>query len=177
MLHVPSRPPTVSRRSVLVGAASLALLGATAATSAGCGRTPSPPPELDDLTTALDRARADSKLATEAAAAARGPIVTALTEVAAERSAHAEALSHEIVRLTGAAAPTTSVTVTTTAAPGAAAPVPAADDVIGALRASADSASHSAAALTGYRAGLLASIAAACTAAYTVALVLPGGRQ
>ena len=37
------------------------------------------------------------------------------------------------------------------------------------------SASHSAAALSGYRAGLLASIAAACMAAYTVALASPGG--
>jgi hypothetical protein len=168
MLHVPSRPPTVSRRRVLVGAAALAALGVTAA---ACG-TPPPPPDLDDLTTALDRARSDSMLAADVAATARGQLADVLTDVAAQRSAHAEALADEIVRLTGHAAPsstsvTPSPTTTTSAAP---APAPTADDVVGALRTSADSAGQAAAALSGYRAGLLASIAASCTAAYTVAL-------
>lgn len=174
---MPSRPPTVSRRRVLLGAAGLAVLGATAVTSSGCG-TPAPPPDLDELTTALDRARADSRLAAEAAKAARGPAAESLAQVGGERSAHAEALSDEIVRLTGRAAPTTGVTVTTpttSAAGSAQPPVPTADDVIGSLRASADSAAHAAGALSGYRAGLLASIAASCTAAYTVALEPTGG--
>lgn len=174
---MPSRPPTISRRRVLLGAAGLAMLGATAMTSAGCG-TPAPPADLDDLTTALDRARADSRLAGEAAKATRGPAAESLTQVAGERSAHAQALSDEIVRLTGQAAPTPGVTVTTptTAAAGSPEPpVPTADDVVGSLRASADSAAQAAAALSGYRAGLLASIAASCTAAYTVALAPAGG--
>jgi hypothetical protein len=47
-------------------------------------------------------------------------------------------------------------------------------DVINALRASADSATRLVGTESGYRAGLLASIAASCTASYTVALV-PGG--
>jgi hypothetical protein len=47
-------------------------------------------------------------------------------------------------------------------------------DVIDALRASAEYASRLVANSSGYRAGLLASIAASCTASYTVALV-PGG--
>ena len=47
-------------------------------------------------------------------------------------------------------------------------------DVIDSLRASAESASRLVATESGYRAGLLASIAASCTASYTVALV-PGG--
>jgi hypothetical protein len=174
MLHVPRRPLILSRREAIGG---LALLAATAVAVSACG-SPAPPPDLDDLTTALDRARADSRLAGEAAATARGRIAEALTQVAGERSAHAQALADEIVRLTGAPAPTTSVTVTTspspTAGPGAT-PEPTADDVIGSLRASADSAAHAAAALTGYRAGLLASIAASCTAAYTVALAPSGG--
>ncbi|MGE2835780.1 hypothetical protein [Mycobacterium sp. SMC-4] len=179
MWHVPSRPPTVSRRRVLAGAAGLAVLGAAAVTSAGCS-APTPPPDLDDLTTALDRARADATLAEEVAAATRGPMADTLTDVAAQRAAHAEALSDEIVRMTGAAAPTTSVTVTTatsTAANTPAPPPPTAADVVGALRASADSAASAAAALSGYRAGLLASIAAACTAAYTVALSPPGASR
>lgn len=172
MWHVPSQPPTVSRRRVLTGAAGLALLSATALTSAGCS-TPPPPPDLDDLTTALDRARADSTLATDAAADARGATADTLTDIAAQRAAHAEALSDEIIRMTGQPAPTTSVTVTTATSAAANTPAPApptAKDVVGALRSSADSAASAAATLSGYRAGLLASIAASCTAAYTVGL-------
>ena len=44
-------------------------------------------------------------------------------------------------------------------------------DVVKSLRASAASASQLASTSSGYRAGLLGSIAAACTASYTVALV------
>ncbi|MGB2922440.1 MAG: hypothetical protein WBC15_20745, partial [Mycobacterium sp.] len=54
-------------------------------------------------------------------------------------------------------------------------PSPTVEDVIGALRVSADSAAQAAAALSGYRAGLLASICAACTAAFSVALTPIGG--
>ena len=111
---MPSRPPTISRRRLLAGAAALAALGASAETLTACGAAPAPPPDLDDLTTALDRARSDSKLATDAVAAARGSIADTLTEVASVRSAHGEALADEIVRLTGAAAPTTTVITTTT---------------------------------------------------------------
>ncbi|WP_353850711.1 hypothetical protein, partial [Sphingomonas sp.] len=52
----------------------------------------------------------------------------------------------------------------------AAQPAATIGNVISALRASADSAAQAAAALSGYRAGLLGSIAAACTASYSVAL-------
>lgn len=169
---MPSRPPTLSRRRVLVGAAALVALGVTAA---GCGDPP-PPPDLDDLTTALDRARSDSRLADDVAATTRGKLADALTGIAAQRSAHAEALTEEIVRMTGHAAPTASVTPATTTAT-ASVPAPTAEDVIGALRTSADSATNAAGALSGYRAGLLASIAAACTAAYTVTLAGAGGSR
>ncbi|WP_235733998.1 hypothetical protein [Mycolicibacterium austroafricanum] len=169
---MPSRPPTLSRRRVLVGAAALAALGVTVA---GCGDQP-PPPDLDDLTTALDRARSDSRLADDVAATTRGRLADALTGIAAQRSAHAEALAEEIVRMTGRAAPTTSVSTATTTTT-ASVPAPTAEDVIGALRTSADSATNAAGALSGYRAGLLASIAAACTAAYTVTLAGAGGSR
>jgi hypothetical protein len=160
---VPSAQPTVNRRSVLVGAAALALVGATAA---ACGPPP-PPPELDDLVAQLDRARSDSQLAGAAAAAAPPRIAPALMTVASERSAHARALEDEIARTAGEATPTPT---TTGAAP---AQAPTTHDVIGALRASADSAAQLAAKLSGYKAGLLGSIAAACTAAHTVALATP----
>ena len=166
MLHVPSPNPTLSRRRVLVGAAALALLSVPVT---ACGSSP-PPPEVDELAAQLERARSDSQLATDAAAAARGDTATTLTAVASERSAHAQALSDELVRLRGADAPTSTTATSTTAEP---AKAPTAQDVVAALRDSAASATQLAAKMSGYRAGLLGSIAASCTAAYTVALVPP----
>nr|WP_173839743.1 hypothetical protein [Mycolicibacterium rutilum] len=165
MCLVPSPPPTLSRRRVLASAAVLALVGTV---SAACG-TPPQPPEVDELAAQLERARTDSQLATDAAAEERGPVAQALTAIAAERAAHAQALSDELVRLRGDAAPTTTATSTTAEV----AKAPTVADAANALRASADSAAELAAKLSGYRAGLLASIAAACTAAYTVALPAP----
>ncbi|MGH3678565.1 MAG: hypothetical protein ACRDU5_23060 [Mycobacterium sp.] len=150
---------------MLFGAAALAVLGAT---SAACGSPP--PPEMDDLITQLDRARSDSQLATDAAAAAKRQIAPALNAVASERSDHARALADEIARITGEAA--TSAPKTTSPAP-----APTTKDVIAALRTSADNAAQLAAQLSGYRAGLLGSIAASCTAAYKVALASPGRTQ
>jgi hypothetical protein len=168
MLHVPSPPPTVSRRRVLFGVTALALLGSAAA---ACGSTP-PAQEVEQLAAQLDRARADSQLATDAATATPPPpTAQALTAVASERSAHAQALSDELVRMAGKDAPTT----TGTTAPPAKAPT--IEDVVAALRQSADSAAELAARQSGYRAGLLGSIAASCTAAYTVALAPQGAPQ
>ena len=169
MLHVPSPNPTVSRRRVLIGTAALALIGASVA---ACGSS-EPPPEVDELAAQLERARTDSQLATDAAAAARGDIVEALNAVASERAAHAQALTDELVRMRGTDAPTATPT-STTAAPSAA---PTVKDVISALTQSAASATELATKMSGYRAGLLGSIAAACTAAYTVALVPPGSAR
>jgi hypothetical protein len=96
-------------------------------------------------------------------------INAALTEVAAERTQHAQALTAEIARLavssTSTSAQTTTATTTNVAAP----PPPLAD-VVRSLKASADSAGELASTSSGYRAGLLGSIAAACTASYSVAL-------
>ena len=148
----------------------MALLGGLAA---ACG-SPPPPPEVDELTAQLDRARADGQLAKDAAAATPPPpTAAALTAVASERSAHAQALSDELVRMVGKDAPTASAT-TTAAQP---AKAPSTEDVIGTLRESADAATQLAAKQSGYRAGLLGSIAASCTAAYKVGLVLPGAPQ
>ncbi|MBO0677087.1 hypothetical protein JRC04_06390 [Mycolicibacterium sp. S2-37] len=162
MLLVPSALDPVSRRRVLVGAATLAVLGLSAA---ACSPPP-PPPELDELLAQLDRARADSTLATDVAATTRPPLAQVLTAVAAERSAHAQALSDELTRLAGDQAPT-STPATTTAAP---AKPPVVSDVVAALRRSAETAAELATHWSGYRAGLMASIAAACTAAHEVAL-------
>jgi len=170
MLHVPSLPPTVSRRQMLFSVAALALVGSAVA---ACGEPP-PPQEVDDLAAQLDRARADSQLASDAAAAeVLPPTAQALTAVASERSAHAQALSDELVRMVGRKAPTASPT-TTTVPP---AKAPTTDDVIASLRQSADAAAQLAATQSGYRAGLLGSIAASCTAAFSVALVPPKAAQ
>jgi hypothetical protein len=156
---------TVSRRRMLAVTATLAVLGVSAA---ACG-SPPPPPEVDELTAQLDRARADSRLATDAAATARPPLQQTLTAVAAERDAHARALGDELTRLVGTEAATTAPSSST------AAPVrpPTAWDVVAALRRSAESATELAAQMSGYRAGLLGSIAAACTAAWQVELAPP----
>ncbi len=155
---------------MLVGAAALAAVGVT---GVACGK-PAPPPELADLTTQLDMARSDSQLASDAADAAKPPQRPALASVSSERSKHAEALSDEIARLTGEPATSTSAT-TTTSTTAAKASAPTARDVVAALKKSAESAGGLAVTMSGYRAGLLGSIAASCTAAYAVALASGGG--
>jgi hypothetical protein len=154
---------------MLIGTAALAAVGAT---GVACGKS-APPPELAELTSQLDMAHRDSQLASDAADAAKPPLRAALAAVSSDRSKHAEALTSEIARLTGEPATSTSATTTTPSA--APAPAPSARDVADALKKSADSAGRLAAQMSGYRAGLLGSIAASCTAAFTVALASGGG--
>ena len=161
---MPGAVRPISRRRVLIAAAALSAIGATAS---ACG---SPAPQPEELAPQLDLARRDSQMA-GAAATAAGPFYGPLLNVVAdERAAHAKALSQEIARAAGetttssqAAAPTPS---------GSAAPPPSRTDVMAALRESADSAAKLAANLFGYRAGLLGSIAASCTASVTVPLAM-----
>ena len=161
---------------MLVGATALALLGGTVATA--CGSTP-PVKDVDALIGALERARDDSQLAGNAAAAAAPTIAAALSVVADQRAAHARALTDEITRISGEA-PTTSASTTassTSATPTTSGPPPkppTAADVVAALKQSADGAGLLATQQSGYRAGLLGSIAAACTAAASVALATTG---
>ncbi|MDT5304729.1 MAG: hypothetical protein QOE48_392 [Mycobacterium sp.] len=164
----PGFEPVVSRRRVLTGGVALAVLGIAVP---ACSSAPPAPPAVDELVSQLTLARRDSELAAAGAAVAPQPVSAALTEVAAERTRHAQALTTEIARLavnpTSTSRETTSPTTTTSAA---AAPPPPLADVVRSLRASAASASQLASTSSGYRAGLLGSIAAACTASYTVAL-------
>lgn len=166
---LPAVSPVLSRRRALAGAAALAVLGMAVS---ACGSPPPTPPPVDELESQLKMARHDSELAAAAATAAVKPVSAALNQVAAERAQHAQALTTEIARLavnpTSTSSETTSPT-TTSSAP--ATPPPSLSDVVNSLRASAASAGQLATTSSGYRAGLLGSIAAACTAAYTVALV------
>jgi hypothetical protein len=161
--------PAISRRHVLAGGAALAMLGITVS---ACSSQPAPP-KVDELESQWKLARHDSEQATAAAAAAAQPVSAALTEVASERAQHAQALSTEIARVAvNPTSPTASASTTSPASTSpAAAPPPSLSDVVNSLRASAASAGQLATTSSGYRAGLLGSIAAACTAAHTVALV------
>jgi hypothetical protein len=162
----PGFEPVVNRRRVLTGGAALAVL---AIATPACSSPPAPP-TVDELEAQLTLARQDSELATAAAAGTSQPVGTALKQVAAERTQHAQALTTEIARLavnpTSSAAGTTSPTSTASAAT----PPASVADVVKSLRASADGAATLASTSSGYRAGLLGSIAAACTASYSVAL-------
>lgn len=160
---------------MLAGGAALAALGVVAS---ACGESPPKAPAVEQLLGPLDQARHDSALAGAAAAAIGNPpqIAAALSVVANQRAAHARALSTEISRVAGKFSASSSETTSPSpAAPaGPPPPPPPVSDVINALRASADNAARLVSSESGYRAGLLASIAASCTASYTVALV-PGG--
>jgi hypothetical protein len=158
----------------------LALLGGTVATA--CGSSP-PAKDIDALLGQLKRAQSDGELAGNAATAAPRKLAAALNAVAGQRAAHAKALSDEITRISGEAPPTTSVTSATSttsvtsatsATSGPPPKPPTAADVVAALQQSAEGASLLATQQSGYRAGLLGSIAAACTAAATVALTGSG---
>ncbi len=150
---------------MLIGAAALAVLGAA---TAACGSPP--PPEPDPLESQLELARRDSAMAAAAATKADRFWAPVLTVVASERADHAKALAEEIARaagepLTSAETSTPEETATTSPAP---TPPPSRMDVVAALRGSADSASKLAPTLSGYRAGLVGSIAASCTASAAV---------
>ena len=103
----------------------------------------------------------------------------ALTAIAAERAAHAQALSDEIIRMTGQTPrrrrPATSQPPRrpTAATPARRPPTPRTWSR--ALRRRPTAPRSWPPKLSGYRAGLLGSIAAACTAAYTVALTPAAG--
>ncbi|HEY7054183.1 MAG TPA: twin-arginine translocation signal domain-containing protein [Mycobacterium sp.] len=153
----------ISRRRVLVGAA---VLTAAAATGSGCGSQETQHDE--ELMTQLDMAHRDSQMARAAAGAAGVFYAPLLNVVANERDAHAKALSKEISRVAGATTPPPSAPTATSAA----SPPPSRGDVIAALRESADSAAKLAANVSGYRAGLLGSIAASCATSAVVPLAL-----
>ena len=170
-----------SRRRLLAGGGrgllAVALLGPVAA---ACGSAPSGPDPLEEQ---VRSARRDSELAAAEAKAAPPALVPALNEIAAQRNRHAVALIEEISRAAGKPTPTEttsggeagaaavgSASESASVSPSPPPPPPSVADVSAALRRSADAAAALVPTLSGYRAGLLGSIAAACTAAHTVGL-------
>jgi hypothetical protein len=170
-----SAVPVTNRRGVLAGGAAIAALGLVVS---ACSEPRPKRPAVEELLGPLDQARRDSALAGAAAAAVGNPpqVAAALTVVATQRAAHARALSTEIARAAGKLSSSSSETASPspTAPPAPPPPPPPLADVVDSLRASAESASRLLATSSGYRAGLLGSIAASCTASYTVALVPAG---
>ncbi|MGH3983628.1 MAG: hypothetical protein ACREX8_05305 [Gammaproteobacteria bacterium] len=173
--------PRHSRRRML--GAGAALLAAGPAVLAGCtGSTPAAPEEPDPLEQPARRAEADSVLAqavaqtaAEIANQAQGQpaLVTAATALAADRMAHAITLRTELRRVR----PATVTSSIAPSAPPAPSPPPAVADLasaraalLQAVRSAQDEASQLVATLPGYRAALLASVAACCA---THAAILP----
>lgn len=171
-------PPdsVLSRRRVLVhGSRGMLALVTLAALLPACGSDQATGP--DPLEPELAAARSDAALAAAAADAAPA-LAPALRVIADERNRHAAALVEELARAAGKptpAADSPGATASATAAPSPN-PPPGVREVADALRRSADSAAKLVPTLSGYRAGLLGSIAAACTAAHTVGLA-PAGQS
>jgi len=160
--------PALTRRRVLAdGGRGLLALALAGATVTACGSNK--PPEPDPLEAELAAARSDSDLAAAAAKAAKPALAPALNEVAAERGRHAAALLEELSRAAGKPIPT-SMSPSASPTPDKPAPPPTLRDVSAALRKSAERASALVPSLSGYRAGLVGSIAAACVASFTVGL-------
>ena len=161
--------PILSRRRVL----ALAFLGpALGSATLACGR--SGPTEPDPLEDQLTAARRDSEMAAAAAKAAAPGFAPGLSVVAAERARHATALVEELARAAGKPTPSAEEAAATSAAPtptAKPAPPPSVADVAKALRESAGSAAKLAPTLSGYRAGLMGSIAAACATSAAIGLV------
>ena len=171
---LPAADRTLNRRTILVNAArGVAGVAFLTVTAAACGSPAEP--EVDPLQAPYAAAVADAALARAAAAAAPPATVPALTQIASERARHAQALGEELARAAGRTTTMSSTTekATTTSTSANAAPPPSVADVSNAVRRSGEAATKLAPTLSGYRAGLLGSIAASCTAACTVALPTP----
>ncbi|MFD6859566.1 hypothetical protein ACFWCF_19775 [Rhodococcus sp. NPDC060090] len=132
----------------------------------GCGTTDDSEPEPDPLLAQAARARTDASTAT-ALIAASPDLAAPLTTISSERTAHADALDAEVARVAGTT--TNDTPSPTTTAPAAEAPT------VELLRERLTQSQRSAAdvgrTLQGFRAGMLASISAAC--AVQTAVLLP----
>ncbi|MEU4315832.1 hypothetical protein [Nocardia sp. NPDC024068] len=163
-------PQRMNRRAALrvAGGGAMGLLAIPAL--AACAEDPITEPDV--LAAQEFSARADAAAAAAAITIdpARGP---ALNTIAAERTAHADALRTEIDRAVGVYGDGTTPLVRTPSP--TTTPAPAAPPSIDALRDQLTSSQRAAADLavtqSGYRAGLLASISAACAVQVGVLLV------
>ena len=171
MVPTPTIPFALSRRGLFRLAGAAALSAATMSSTVACGREEISGPALDSLTAQARAARSDAADAL-AASTVIADYATALEIVAAQRAEHADALDTEIARATGAPTdtPTTETSATSTTTTASAPPPPDIAAVRETLTASARSAAQAARNESGYRAGLLGSISAACSVSALVVL-------
>ncbi|MGH3793891.1 MAG: hypothetical protein ACRDSP_03275 [Pseudonocardiaceae bacterium] len=155
--------PRRSRRSVLVaGMAMGALVVAGPPVLAGCASLRSDAPEQPDpLERPAQRAESDVALA-RAVAGAHPALATAALALAADRQAHAATLRAELRRVRPSPAPTSGPAPPPAPVAAATQRSAARDELARAVRAAQDEAAGLVATLPGYRAALLASIAACC---------------
>lgn len=159
----PAIASSLSRRSAIRLAAGAALATVGFVTTAGCSSGEDTAATVDTLTTHLRRARKDADMA--AALIAIVPErVNELSVIQSERSAHADSLAAEIDRVSGGESIPPSTTTTTQNPP------PTLEELLTGLSESGRSAADSARNESGYRAGLLGSISAACTVQSNVVL-------
>ncbi|RVW04304.1 hypothetical protein [Rhodococcus xishaensis] len=154
-----------SRRAALRVVGSAALGASAVALTTGCSNSGQSDllAEIAALASQAERARRDAATAT--AAIARFPDrAGALDAVAAERAAHAQALDTEIARIGTPGPPTTSTDATPMTSP------PTIEQLRTDLADSQKEAAGLARTQSGYRAGLLGSISAACAAQQAVLL-------
>ncbi|WP_233608142.1 hypothetical protein [Nocardia stercoris] len=167
----PSVSPPLSavrsdRRALLRAAGTVVVAaGGTAAVAALSACAPPPPPPVDVLLGPEQDARTDAVWAQSAIATAPDHSA-ALTLIATQRTAHADALRAEIDRARGTYGDGTLPKSSTPPVdpPAAPAPPPTPAAVRAQLTKSQQSAADLAQGQNGFRAGLLASISAACAA-------------
>jgi hypothetical protein len=165
----------LSRRRVLAaGASTAALVLAGPAALSGCTSSAPVPEQPDPLEAPARRAEADAAQALAAAQLvthADSGLAAAAKALAADRMAHATTLWAELRRVRPTMAPSVaaSPTVPPPGAPPPASPSPANPDLAGtrsaltrAMHAAQDEAAALVLTLPGYRAALLASVAACC---------------
>lgn len=172
MLIVPTPlvPRSLSRRSAFRLTARAVLAGVGLVSVSACASGEDTAATVDTLTMHLTLARRDSAAA-GVLVATSPELAGALGVVQSERTAHAEALSAEIDRVAGVSAgSTTTARSTTTAAASTTTqtPPPTIEELRTYLAESQRGAADSARNESGYRAGLLGSISAACAVAQSV---------
>ncbi|HEY8371451.1 MAG TPA: hypothetical protein VIL00_01790 [Pseudonocardiaceae bacterium] len=159
-----SLPALFSRRRLLRATVSIAAATAAAPVVTACSN-PEPPPGPDPLEALVERARADAALARAVAEAHPTLAPQAVAAVVADRTAHAETLAQEVYRARPDLSTPPSASSTPTAAPTV---PPNATAALAALQEALTTAQDQAAALVPtlptYRAGLVGSVAASCSA-------------
>ena len=153
-------------------ASTAALVLAGPAGLTGCTASAPAPEQPDPLESPARRAEADAAQALAAAQLvthADSGVAAAAKALAADRMAHATTLRAELRRVRPAAAPSAAASLPAVPPPGAPPPAPTNPDLAGtrstlirAMHAAQDEAAALVLTLPGYRAALLASVAACC---------------